>query len=262
MPILMQPDVQLVLEARMATRIVLLRHGQSQWNLENRFTGWEDLDLTKVGVQEACEAGQLLSEAGFKFDLAFTSVLKRAIRTLWIVLDQMELMWVPTQRTWKLNERHYGALTGLNKAETTKRYGDDQVFQWRRGYDVRPPAMEVTDLRHASHDRRYDGVDVPSSESLKDAMERVLPYWETTVKPYVADGRELLIVAHGNSLRALVKHLDDVPEHKITELNIPTGVPLVYEFDEFLRPTTHYYLGDPADIENKVRAVANQAKLD
>ena len=174
----------------------------------------------------------------------------------------MELMWVPTQRTWKLNERHYGALTGLNKAETTKRYGDDQVFQWRRGYDVRPPAMEVTDLRHASHDRRYDGVDVPSSESLKDAMERVLPYWETTVKPYVAEGRELLIVAHGNSLRALVKHLDDVPEHKITELNIPTGVPLVYEFDEFLKPTTHYYLGDPADIEDKVRAVANQAKLD
>jgi 2,3-bisphosphoglycerate-dependent phosphoglycerate mutase len=226
-------------------RLVLLRHGESQWNRENRFTGWTDVDLSPAGIDEAHCAGRLLKAAGFTFDIAFTSVLKRAIRTLWIVLDEMDLMWVPTHRSWRLNERHYGALQGLNKAGTAERFGPAQVKQWRRSYDVRPPALEDGDPRLPRNDGRYaevDGALLPRTESLKDTVERFLPYWRETIAPAILAGRRVLVVSHGNSQRALAKHLDNVSDENIVELNIPTAVPMVYELDDRLHPIRHYYL--------------------
>ncbi|MCB9025261.1 MAG: 2,3-diphosphoglycerate-dependent phosphoglycerate mutase [Bdellovibrionaceae bacterium] len=244
-------------------KLVLMRHGQSQWNLENRFTGWKDIDLTELGHKEAQLAGELLKKEGFTFDLAFTSVLKRAIRTLWIVLSELDLMWIPVARTWRLNERHYGALQGLNKSETTQKYGEDQVFTWRRSYGTPPPALELEDDRHPQLDPRYQDVDkklLPSCEALKDTKERVLPFWEKHIAPEVLKGKKVLIVAHGNSIRALVQHFDNLSEEEITDLNIPTGIPLVYEFNEKLQPLKHYYLGDQEAALKAANAVANQAK--
>ena len=244
-------------------KLVLVRHGQSTWNLENRFTGWTDVDLTEQGRAEAHSAGQILREGGYEFDLAFTSVLRRAIKTLWIVLDEMGLEWIPVTRAWELNERHYGALQGLNKAETAQKFGEAQVKIWRRSYDVPPPALEPDDERHPRFDRRYAGLtpeQLPATESLKITLERVLPYWHSTLVPTIQSGKRTLIVAHGNSIRALVKYLDDVSEAEITELNIPTGIPLVYELDEQMKPITHYYLGDPEEIAKAAAAVANQGK--
>ncbi len=232
-------------------RLVLLRHGESTWNKENRFTGWTDVDLSDRGRDEAREAGRLLRERGFAFDVAFTSVLKRAIRTLWITLDALDLMWIPVTKHWKLNERHYGDLQGLNKAETTAKHGEAQVKIWRRSYDIPPPALSRADPRHPSHDPRYASLrpdELPVTESLKDTVARFLPYWHQTIAPEIAAGRRVLVTAHGNTLRALVKYLDGVSEEEIVELNIPTGIPLVYELDNHqgrLTPREHYYLGDP-----------------
>jgi 2,3-bisphosphoglycerate-dependent phosphoglycerate mutase len=244
-------------------KLVLLRHGESVWNRENRFTGWTDVGLTPQGEQEARDAGRLLKGAGFTFDLAYTSVLRRAIKTLWIALEEMDLMWIPVAHSWRLNERHYGALQGLNKAETAAKFGERQVLEWRRSYDVPPPALEPNDPRGAAGDPRYGALapgEIPRTECLKDTVGRFLPLWNGTIAPAVRDGRRVLIAAHGNSLRALVKHLDGVSDVDIVGLNIPTGVPLVYELDGALRPLRHYYLGDQAAIAAKVSAVAAQGK--
>ena len=244
-------------------KLVLLRHGQSTWNLENRFTGWTDVDLSEQGRREATEAGRLLREEGFEFDLIYTSVLKRAIRTLWIALDQMDQMWVPVVRHWRLNERHYGALQGLNKAETAEKHGAEQVKIWRRSYSTPPPALEETDERYPGKERCYADLskeELPLTESLKCTVARFVPYWEETIAPQVKAGTRVLIAAHGNSLRALVKYLDGISEEKIVGLNIPTGIPLVYELDENLKPIKNYYLGDPEAAKKAAEAVANQAK--
>ncbi|MBS0299285.1 MAG: 2,3-diphosphoglycerate-dependent phosphoglycerate mutase [Proteobacteria bacterium] len=244
-------------------KIVLLRHGESTWNKENRFTGWTDVDLTPQGIQEAQNAGRLLREHGFAFDIAYTSVLKRAIRTLWIVLDEMDQMWIPIQHTWRLNERHYGALQGLNKAETAAQYGDEQVLIWRRSYDVRPPALNVDDTRYAGTDPRYQNLahgDIPLTECLKDTVARFLPYWNATIAPQVQAGKSVIIAAHGNSLRALVKYLDNVSDEDILNCNIPTGIPLIYELDDNLKPIRSYYLGNSAEIQQAMQNVANQGK--
>lgn len=243
--------------------LVLLRHGESIWNLENRFTGWTDVDLSERGLKEAQEAGKILKSKGYRFDVAFTSVLKRAIRTLWIVLDEMDLMWIPIHISWRLNERHYGALQGLNKKETADRYGFEQVHTWRRSYDVPPPPLDLNDARHPRFDPRYAGVPkelLPSSESLKDTLERVLPYWHEAIVPCLREGKLPLISAHGNSLRALVKYLDNISDEDIVELNIPTGIPLVYELDDELKPKNRYYLGDQEAVEKATQAVASQLK--
>ena len=243
-------------------RLVLLRHGESTWNRENRFTGWTDVDLSERGREEAHEAGRLLKDEGFVFDRAFTSVLKRAIRTQDIVLDGLDLMWIPVAKNWRLNERHYGDLQGLNKEETTAQHGEAQVKIWRRSYDIPPPPLEVSDPRHPSHDPRYaalDPKDLPRTESLKETVERFLPYWHGTIAPAIASQARVLITAHGNSLRALVKYLDGISNEAIVELNIPTGSPLVYELDEQLQPIRHYYLGDPEKIAAAAARVANQA---
>jgi 2,3-bisphosphoglycerate-dependent phosphoglycerate mutase len=243
-------------------KLVLLRHGESTWNLENRFTGWTDVDLTPRGVEEAHEAGRLLQEGGYTFDVAYTSLLKRAIRTLWIVMDDMDLMWLPVHRSWRLNERHYGALQGLNKAETAAQYGDEQVLIWRRSYDTPPPPLTPDDPRHPSRDRRYADLspeELPIAESLEDTVARFLPYWHETIVPSLRAGKRVLIAAHGNSLRALVKYLDGVSEEKIVGLNIPTGIPLVYELDDDLKPLRSYYLGDPEAARKAAEAVAKQA---
>jgi 2,3-bisphosphoglycerate-dependent phosphoglycerate mutase len=244
-------------------KLVLIRHGESEWNKANLFTGWTDVDLTEKGSSEAKNAGQLLKEQGFTFEIAYTSVLKRAIRTLWTVMDEMDLMWIPVIRDWRLNERHYGALQGLNKAETAAKYGEDQVKIWRRSYDIQPPALEVSDTRFPGHDPRYANLsekELPLTECLKDTVARFLPLWNDVIAPQVKQGKKIVIVAHGNSLRALVKHLDHVSEDEIVSLNIPTGVPLVYELDENLKPITHYYLGDQEAIQKAMDAVANQGK--
>ena len=242
--------------------LVLIRHGESLWNRENRFTGWKDIDLSPKGMEEAHSAGKLLKEKGFTFDTAWTSVLKRAIRTLWIIQDEMDLMWIPVIRSWRLNERHYGALTGLDKAETAAEYGEEQVHIWRRSYDIPPPAFADGDRANPGYDRRYAGTGevVPLTECLKDTVGRFLPLWEGEIAPAIRSGRQVLIAAHGNSIRALVKHLDQVSDADITELNIPTGIPLVYELDENLRPIRHYYLGDEAAVQAAMDAVKNQGK--
>jgi 2,3-bisphosphoglycerate-dependent phosphoglycerate mutase len=245
-------------------KLVLVRHGQSTWNLENRFTGWTDVGLTDLGRSEALEAGKLLMEGGYVFDVAYTSVLRRAIQTLWIVLEEMNLEWIPVIRAWQLNERHYGALQGLNKAETAEKFGEAQVKAWRRSYDIPPPALDLDDERHPRFDPRYASLspeELPATESLKITLERVMPYWHSTLAPEIKSGRQVLIVAHGNSIRALVKYLDNVSESDISELNIPTGLPLVYELDEELKPIKSYYLGDPEEAARKAAAVANQAKV-
>jgi 2,3-bisphosphoglycerate-dependent phosphoglycerate mutase len=243
--------------------LVLLRHGESTWNKENRFTGWTDVDLSDAGREEALKAGRLLKDDGYAFDVAYTSVLKRAIRTLWIALDELDLMWIPVAKHWRLNERHYGALQGLNKAETAAKHGDEQIKIWRRSYDIPPPPIELDDWRHPSRDPRYVGLnpnELPRAESLKDTVARFLPYWHDTIAPSIAAGRRVVIVAHGNSLRALVKYLDRVSESKIVELNIPTAIPLVYELDDALEPIRHYYLGDPAAAAAAALRVAAQAQ--
>ena len=244
-------------------KLVLLRHGESQWNLENRFTGWTDVDLTPKGIEEAHEAARLLREGGFTFDVAYTSLLKRAIRTLWITMDGMDLMWLPVHRSWRLNERHYGGLQGLNKAETAAKYGDEQVLVWRRSYDTPPPSLTPDDERYPGRDRRYAHLtpeELPLAESLKDTVARFLPYWHETIVPDLRAGKRVLIAAHGNSLRALIKHLDGVSEEEIVGLNVPTGIPLVYELDRDLRPLRHYYLGDPEAARKAAEAVAKQAQ--
>ena len=244
-------------------KLVLLRHGESVWNQENRFTGWTDVDLAEKGMNEAREAGRLLREQGFVFDLAYTSVLKRAIRTLWLALDRMDLLWIPVTKSWRLNERHYGALQGLNKAETAAKYGDDQVLVWRRSYDIPPPALDKADSRYPGQDPRYTGLlaqELPLTECLKDTVARFLPYWLATIAPQVKAGKRIIITAHGNSLRALVKYLDNVNDQEIVGLNIPTGIPLVYELDDDLKPIRHYYLGDQEAIAKAQQAVANQGK--
>lgn len=244
-------------------KLVLVRHGQSTWNLENRFTGWTDVDLTDLGRAEAHSAGRLLLENGYDFEVAYTSVLKRAIKTLNIVQDVMDRDWLPVIRAWQLNERHYGSLQGLNKAEMAQKFGEAQVKIWRRSYDVPPPPLELTDERHPRFDRRYASLNpgqLPSTESLKITLERVLPYWHATLAPEIKSGRRLLVVAHGNSIRALVKYLDNVSDADITELNIPTGLPLVYELDQNLKPIRNFYLGDPEEAAKKAAAVANQGR--
>jgi 2,3-bisphosphoglycerate-dependent phosphoglycerate mutase len=243
--------------------VVLLRHGESTWNRENRFTGWTDVDLSERGVVEAQDAGCLLRDGGYGFDVAYTSVLKRAIRTLWITLDALDLLWIPVTKSWRLNERHYGALQGLNKAETAAKHGDAQTKIWRRSYDIPPPPLTIDDPRHPSRDPRYKGLsasELPLTESLKETVARFLPYWHETIAPAIASGQRVLIAAHGNSLRALVKYLDNIPESEIVELNIPTGIPLVYELNDDLKPIRHYYLGDPAAAAAAAARVANQAK--
>lgn len=243
--------------------LVLLRHGESIWNRENLFTGWTDIDLSEKGIQEAKEAGRLLKEGGYIFDIAFTSVLKRAIRTLWIVLDEMDLMWIPVQNDWRLNERHYGALQGLNKAETAARYGEEQVKIWRRSYDIPPPSLEDMDTRSPVNDPRYRELSrkqIPLTECLKDTVERFLPCWHNIIAPTVKAGKKVIIAAHGNSLRALVKYLDNISDQDITSLNIPTGIPLVYELDGDLKPLRSSYLGDPERVRQAMEAVASQAK--
>ncbi len=244
-------------------RLVLIRHGQSTWNQENRFTGWVDVDLTERGVSEARAGGRLLAEDGFRFDLCYTSVLKRGIRTLWWVLDELDQMWLPVERDWRLNERHYGALQGLNKSETAEKHGADQVLVWRRSYDTPPPRLDLDDPQHPSRDARYAGIDpdrLPRSESLKCTVERFLPLWHETIAPQIRAGKRVLIVAHGNSLRALVKYLDSVSDEEIVGLNIPTGIPLVYDLDESLKPLGHRYLGDPETARKAAEAVALQAQ--
>ena len=245
-------------------KLVLLRHGESQWNKENRFTGWTDIDLTKKGLDEAKSAGKLLKAEGFTFDLAYTSVLKRAIHTLWNVLDEMDLAWIPVYRSWKLNEKSYGDLQGLNKAETAQKYGKEQVLLWRRSFDVRPPELNVTDKRHPVNEMKYSTIDkslLPAAECLKDTIERFSPYWHETIKPSILNQQKVLIVAHGNSLRALVKYLDNISDSDIVNLNIPTGIPLVYDLDENLHPIRHYYLGDAEQVKQSMQAVANQASI-
>jgi 2,3-bisphosphoglycerate-dependent phosphoglycerate mutase len=245
----------------MAGKLILCRHGQSDWNLKNLFTGWQDVDLTEQGIREGIEAGRLLKELGYDFDIAFTSVLKRAIRTLWLILDEMDLMWIPVIRDWRLNERHYGALTGLNKAETAAKYGEEQVHIWRRSYDIPPPELELDDERHPSHDPRYAGISsLPASESLATTLERVAPCWEQVIAPELRAGKDVLISAHGNSLRALVKMLDAVTDEAITGFNIPTGIPLAYELDDDLKPTSREFLGDPEAVAKAAAAVAAQGK--
>lgn len=244
-------------------KLVLVRHGQSAWNLENRFTGWTDVGLTDLGVQEAHEAGKLLREGGYVFDVAYTSVLRRAIQTLWIVLQEMNLEWIPVTNAWQLNERHYGALQGLNKAETAQKFGEAQVKVWRRSYDVPPPVLELDDERHPRFDPRYASLtpeQLPATESLKITLDRVLPYWHSTLAPTIKSGKRVVIGAHGNSIRAMVKYLDNISDADITELNIPTGLPLVYELNDDLKPIKSYYLGDPEEAAKKAAAVANQAK--
>jgi 2,3-bisphosphoglycerate-dependent phosphoglycerate mutase len=244
-------------------KLVLLRHGESIWNLENRFTGWTDVDLSPKGLEEAREAARLLQEGGYTFDVAYTSLLKRAIRTLWITLDGMDLLWIPVHRSWRLNERHYGALQGLNKAETAAQYGDQQVLIWRRSYSDPPPPLDVDDPRFPGHDRRYADLqpeELPRAESLQDTVARFLPYWHGTIVPDLQAGKRVLIAAHGNSLRALVKFLDGISDADIVELTIPTGIPLVYELDADLRPIKHYYLGDAAAVEAAIKGVAAQGK--
>jgi 2,3-bisphosphoglycerate-dependent phosphoglycerate mutase len=244
-------------------KLALLRHGESVWNMENRFTGWTDVDLSPKGVEEARAAGRQMLSDGYAFDLAFTSVLKRAIRTLWLALDEMDRMWIPVQKTWRLNERHYGALQGLNKMETVERHGEKQVKIWRRSYDIRPPALSSDDPRSPQNDPRYADLkseEIPLTECLKDTVDRVLPYWTQMIAPEVRAGQRVLIASHGNSLRALVKYLDKVSDDAIVELNIPTGIPLVYELNDDLTPIRHYYLGDPAAIERASQAVADQTK--
>ena len=243
--------------------VVLLRHGESTWNKENRFTGWTDVDLTEKGVEEAHQSAKLLMEGGYTFDLAFTSVLKRCIRTLWIVLDDMDLMWIPVVRSWRLNERMYGALQGLNKAEMAEKYGEEQVHIWRRSYDVSPPALTLDDDRFPGKDRRYADLplaEVPLTECLKDTVVRFLPYWIDAIVPAIKAGKKVIISAHGNSLRALVKYLDNVSDEEIPGLNIPTGVPLVYELNEEMRPIKHFYLGDQESVDAAIKAVKEQAK--
>ncbi|MBN1487436.1 MAG: 2,3-diphosphoglycerate-dependent phosphoglycerate mutase [Anaerolineae bacterium] len=243
-------------------KLVLLRHGESEWNKTNRFTGWTDVDLSEKGRAEAIAAGKLLKAEGYTFDIAYTSVLKRAIRTLWAALDELDLMWIPVERSWRLNERHYGALQGLNKSETAREYGEEQVHIWRRSYDVQPPSLTADDARYPGHDPRYQGLDgaLPLTECLKDTVARFLPYWHETIAPTVQSGKRVIIAAHGNSLRALVKYLDNIPENEIVKLNIPTGIPLVYELDDDLKPLQHYYLGDPEAVAKAAQAVANQGK--
>ncbi len=244
-------------------KLVLLRHGESTWNKENRFTGWTDVDLSDTGIAEAQDGGRVLKEQGYTFDVAFTSVLKRAIRTLWIVLDQMDLMWIPVHRDWRLNERHYGALQGLNKSETAAKFGEDQVKIWRRSYAIPPPALEETDPRFPGQDRRYAGLtrsQLPLTECLKDTVERFMPCWEERIAPAVRGGQSVLVAAHGNSLRALVKYLDGISDNDIVALNIPTGMPLVYELDAGLKPLKSYYLGDPEKVRKAMEAVASQGK--
>src|SRR5512141_2404449 len=244
-------------------KLVLVRHGQSTWNLENRFTGWTDVGLTDLGKKEAHEAGKLLREGGYIFDVAYTSVLRRAIQTLWTVLQEMNLEWIPVTNAWQLNERHYGALQGLNKAETAQKFGEAQVKIWRRSYDTPPPVLELDDERHPRFDPRYASLtpeQLPATESLKITLERVLPYWHSTLAPMIKSGKRVVIGAHGNSIRAMVKYLDNVSESEITELNIPTGIPLVYELDEHLKPIRHYYLGDAEAVAKAAAAVANQGK--
>jgi 2,3-bisphosphoglycerate-dependent phosphoglycerate mutase len=247
----------------MPHKLVLIRHGESDWNRENRFTGWTDVDLSEKGKKEALEGAEVLRRDGFVFDVAYTSVLKRAIRTLWIVLDGLDLMWIPVYRSWRLNERHYGALQGLNKAETAAKFGEAQVKIWRRSYDVPPPRLEGSDPRYPGRDPRYASLtkdELPLTECLKDTVARFLPYWHETIAPEVQSGKRVLIAAHGNSLRALVKYLDNVSEQDIVELNIPTGMPLVYELDDNLKPLRHYYLGDPEKVKAAMEAVAAQGK--
>ena len=243
--------------------LVLIRHGESLWNRENRFTGWRDIDLSPQGKDEARAAGTILRERGYDFDLAYTSVLKRAIRTLWIIQEEMDLMWMPVTRTWRLNERHYGALTGLNKTETAEKYGEEQVHIWRRSYDIRPPAFSPGDQDNPSYHRRYAEItrnDLPMTECLKDTVARFIPYWNEEIAPQVRSGRRILIAAHGNSLRALVKHLDQISDAAIPELNIPTGIPLVYELDEHLIPVRHFYLADEEKVQAAMEAVKSQGK--
>jgi 2,3-bisphosphoglycerate-dependent phosphoglycerate mutase len=244
-------------------KLVLVRHGQSVWNLENRFTGWTDVGLTELGRAEALEAGKLLKEGGYIFDVAYTSVLKRAIHTLWIILQEMNLEWIPVTNAWQVNERHYGALQGLNKSEMAEKFGDEQVKIWRRSYDVPPPALEWMDERHPRLDARYASLSpeqLPATESLKITLERVLPYWHSTLAPVIRSGKRVIVAAHGNSIRALVKYLDNISDAAIPEVNIPTGLPLVYEFDDDLKPIRNYYLGDAEEAAKKAAAVANQAK--
>lgn len=246
-------------------KLILLRHGESLWNRDNRFSGWTDVDLSSRGMAEARNASKALQAGGYYFDVAYTSVLKRAIRTLWIVLDELDRMWIPVERSWRLNERHYGALQGLNKAETAKRFGEDQVLAWRRSYDIRPPALEKTDERYPGRDPRYselDKQDIPVTECLKDTVERFLPYWHASISPVLKTGKQVIIVAHGNSLRALVKYLDGVSDEDIVSLNIPTGIPLVYELDTELRAVEHYYLGDPEAVAQATKAVEDQGRAD
>lgn len=244
-------------------KVVLLRHGESTWNKENRFTGWTDVDLSETGRVEAHAAGQLLKQEGFTFDVAYTSVLTRAIRTLWIVLDELDLMWLPVIKSWRLNERHYGALQGLNKAETAAKHGEEQTKIWRRSYDIPPPPLDESDPRYPGNDRRYAGLteaELPVTECLKDTVERFLPYWTDTIAPAITSGQRVIIAAHGNSLRALVKYLDNISDDAIVELNIPTGIPLVYELDGELRPIRSYYLGDPEAAKRAAERVAAQTK--
>jgi 2,3-bisphosphoglycerate-dependent phosphoglycerate mutase len=244
-------------------KVVLLRHGESAWNKENRFTGWTDVDLSEKGLAEAHEAGQVLKREGYVFDVAYTSVLKRAIRTLWTVLDELDLMWIPVHNNWRLNERHYGALQGLNKSETAEKFGEAQVKIWRRSYDTPPPVLEKTDPRYPGSDPRYQNLteqELPLTECLKDTVARFLPYWHDTIAPAIRSGQRVIIAAHGNSLRALVMYLDNMSEKDIVELNIPTGLPLVYELDDDLKPIKHYYLGDPEKVKAAMAAVAAQGK--
>lgn len=247
----------------MTSHLVLLRHGESLWNKENRFTGWTDVDLTERGIQEAKTAGKTLKDEGYSFDIAYTSLLKRAIRTLWLVLDEMDLMWIPVVHSWRLNERHYGALQGLNKADTAAKYGDEQVHIWRRSYTTPPPPLTKDDPRYPGKDPRYanlDESDIPLSECLQDTVARFLPYWHSTIEPGIRAGKHVIVVAHGNSLRALVKYLDHVSDDAIADLNIPTGIPLVYEFDDVLNAVNHYFLGDAEKIKQATQAVADQGK--
>jgi len=241
-------------------KLVLLRHGESDWNRENRFTGWTDVDLSPKGIEEARAAGRALKSGGYRFDLAYTSLLKRAIRTLWIALDELDQMWLPVSKDWRLNERHYGNLQGLNKAEMAAKFGEKQVLVWRRSYDVPPEPLPPSDPRSETNDPRYAGIKVPTSECLKDTVARVVPYWQSAIAPAIRSGKRVVVAAHGNSLRALVKHLDDISDADIIPLNIPTGIPLVYELDAALRPVKHYYLGDPAEIEKRIAAVAAQGR--
>jgi 2,3-bisphosphoglycerate-dependent phosphoglycerate mutase len=250
-------------EFTMVHKVVLLRHGESVWNKENRFTGWTDVDLSEKGLTEASKAGRVLKENGFTFDVAYTSVLKRAIRTLWMVMDEMDLMWIPVFRSWRLNERHYGALQGLNKSEMAQKYGEQQVLIWRRSYDIRPPALEKADSRYPGNDPRYKDLgakDIPLTECLKDTVERFLPYWHETISESLRGGKKVLIAAHGNSLRALVKYLDNVSDEAIVSMNIPTGLPLVYELDDKRKPVNRYYLGDAEEVKKAMEAVASQGK--